>query len=118
MMHFKNRKICVLGNTGGGRDTWKRPEMGRIADEACEKVILTNEDPYDEDPRAIVLAMARGMRPPLIIMDRREAIRAALMSGADGRCRSHFWQRHRPVHHGSARRAAPVERCGSCPRRA
>ena len=33
----KNRKICVLGNTGGGRDIWKRPEMGRIADEACEK---------------------------------------------------------------------------------
>ena len=81
----KNRKICVLGNTGGGRDTWKRPEMGRIADEACEKVILTNEDPYDEDPRAIVDAMARGMkRPPLIIMDRREAIRAALMAARTG----------------------------------
>ncbi|MBI2409943.1 UDP-N-acetylmuramyl-tripeptide synthetase [Candidatus Kaiserbacteria bacterium] len=73
------RKICVLGNTGGGRDTWKRPEMGRIADEACDTVILTNEDPYDEDPRAIVLAMAKGMaRKPEIIMDRREAIRAAL----------------------------------------
>lgn len=75
----KRRKICVLGNTGGGRDSWKRPEMGRVADEACEKVILTNEDPYDEDPRAIVEAMARGMRrAPEIIMDRREAIRAAL----------------------------------------
>ena len=73
------RKICVLGNTGGGRDTWKRPEMGRIADEACEQVILTNEDPYDEDPRAIVEAMAKGMaHAPEIIMDRREAIRAAL----------------------------------------
>ena len=77
---FPNRpKICVLGNTGGGRDSWKRPEMGRIADEACEKVILTNEDPYDENPRAIVDAMAKGMRrAPEIIMDRREAIRAAL----------------------------------------
>lgn len=73
------RKICVLGNTGGGRDTWKRPEMGQIADEACDKVILTNEDPYDEDPRAIVDAIAAGMkRAPEIIMDRREAIRAAL----------------------------------------
>ena len=77
---FPNRrKICVLGNTGGGRDTWKRPLMGRIADEACEQVILTNEDPYDEDPRAILEAMARGMRrTPLIIMDRSEAIRTAL----------------------------------------
>jgi UDP-N-acetylmuramoyl-L-alanyl-D-glutamate--2,6-diaminopimelate ligase len=77
---FPNRKkICVLGNTGGGRDAWKRPEMGRIADEACDKVILTNEDPYDEDPKAIVDAMARGMkRIPEIILDRREAIRSAL----------------------------------------
>lgn len=75
----KQRKICVLGNTGGGRDTWKRPLMGRIADEECEKVILTNEDPYDEDPRAIIDEMTKGMkRVPEIIMDRREAIRAAL----------------------------------------
>jgi UDP-N-acetylmuramyl-tripeptide synthetase len=73
------KKICVLGNTGGGRDTWKRPEMGRIADEACEKVILTNEDPYDEDPRNIVEEMAAGMkRTPEIIMDRRAAIQVAL----------------------------------------
>lgn len=73
------RKICVLGNTGGGRDTWKRPLMGRIADDACETVILTNEDPYDEDPTAIVEAMKTDMkREPQIIMDRREAIRTAL----------------------------------------
>ncbi len=73
------RKICVLGNTGGGRDTWKRPLMGRIADEACAEVILTNEDPYDEDPRAIVNAMTCDMqRTPKIILDRRVAIRHAL----------------------------------------
>ena len=82
---YPGRKICVLGNTGGGRDTWKRPEMGRIADESCEKVILTNEDPYDEDPRAIVEAMAKGMkRTPEIIMDRRAAIRAALRAARPG----------------------------------
>lgn len=82
---FPNRrKICVLGNTGGGRDVWKRPEMGRIAEEACETVILTDEDPYDEDPRAIIDAMAAGMSPGgrrsklQIILDRRSAIRAAL----------------------------------------
>ena len=81
----KNRKICVLGNTGGGRDTWKRPEMGCIADEECEKIILTNEDPYDEDPLQIVEAMARGMkRTPEIIMDRRSAIRAALRAARQG----------------------------------
>lgn len=76
---YPGRKICVLGNTGGGRDTWKRPLMGQIAETACEEVILTNEDPYDEDPDAIVKAMAEGMkRAPRIIMDRREAIHTAL----------------------------------------
>ncbi|MFZ3043956.1 MAG: UDP-N-acetylmuramoyl-L-alanyl-D-glutamate--2,6-diaminopimelate ligase [Minisyncoccia bacterium] len=80
-----HRKICVLGNTGGGRDVWKRPLMGRIADEACDKVILTNEDPYDEDPRDIVNAMLPDMkRTPEIIMDRREAIRAALHAARPG----------------------------------
>lgn len=81
----KQKKICVLGNTGGGRDTWKRPIMGRIADESCEKVILTNEDPYDEDPRTILDAMTKDMkRAPEIIMDRREAIRAALRAARTG----------------------------------
>ena len=82
----KETKVCVLGNTGGGRDTWKRPEMGRIAGTYCKKVILTNEDPYDEDPRAIVKAMARGVENESkvsIIMDRREAIREALSSAPD-----------------------------------
>jgi UDP-N-acetylmuramoyl-L-alanyl-D-glutamate--2,6-diaminopimelate ligase len=79
------RKICVLGNTGGGRDSWKRPEMGRIADEHCETVILTNEDPYDEDSEVIVGAIAKGMRrPPIVIMDRREAIRAAIQAARPG----------------------------------
>ncbi len=82
---YPQRKICVLGNTGGGRDTWKRPEMGRIADEMCAEVILTDEDPYDEDPRQIVEEMARGMqRAPRIIMDRREAIRTALTLARPG----------------------------------
>jgi UDP-N-acetylmuramoyl-L-alanyl-D-glutamate--2,6-diaminopimelate ligase len=74
------RKICVLGNTGGGRDRWKRPEMARIAEQACDTVILTNEDPYDEAPEKIVNEMAAGMKEkkPEIIMDRRAAIRTAL----------------------------------------
>jgi UDP-N-acetylmuramoyl-L-alanyl-D-glutamate--2,6-diaminopimelate ligase len=78
-----NTKICVLGNTGGGRDSWKRPEMGRIADAHCDTVILTNEDPYDEDPKKILTAMAMGMkRKPIIVMDRREAIKEALRTGS------------------------------------
>ncbi|MCA9357377.1 hypothetical protein KC872_04140, partial [Candidatus Kaiserbacteria bacterium] len=43
---FPNKhKVCILGNTGGGRDTWKRPEMGAIAETYCDQIILTNEDP-------------------------------------------------------------------------
>ncbi len=73
------RKICVLGNCGGGRDTWKRPEMARIAEKHCHEVILTNEDPYDEDPDAIVQQMkdAFESKEPKVIMDRRLAIRHA-----------------------------------------
>lgn len=77
-------KICVLGNTGGGRDTWKRPLMANIAEQFCEEVILTNEDPYDEDPMAIIEDMARGMKSkkPTIILNRREAIRTACEKAA------------------------------------
>ncbi len=80
-------KIGILGNTGGGRDTWKRPEMGSIAERYCDRVILTNEDPYDEDPRAIVEAMAKGIENKVkldIIMDRRLAIKTALEECPDG----------------------------------
>ncbi len=53
--------ICVLGATGGGRDKWKRPEMGRIAAEYCDHIILTNEDPYDEDPNQILAELESGI---------------------------------------------------------
>ncbi len=74
-------KVAVLGNTGGGRDTWKRPEMAKLAEQYCEHVFLTNEDPYDEDPHAIVAEMAAGItnKAKLTIeMDRRQAIKKAI----------------------------------------
>lgn len=74
-------KVGVLGNTGGGRDTWKRPEMAHIAEQFCEHIFLTNEDPYDEDPKKIVNEMAKGVESKAkltIIMDRRRAIAAAI----------------------------------------
>jgi len=87
---FPNRhKVCVLGNTGGGRDTWKRPEMGAIAEKYCDQIILTNEDPYDEDPVKIVNDMKAGMSadaPVEIIMDRREAIKKAIEITPYGGC--------------------------------
>lgn len=72
-------KTCILGNTGGGRDTWKRPVMGKIAGDSCDRVILANEDPYDEDPMKIIEEMQKDMtEKPVVILDRREAIHDAL----------------------------------------
>ncbi|MDO8521508.1 MAG: UDP-N-acetylmuramyl-tripeptide synthetase [bacterium] len=75
-----HQKICVLGNTGGGRDAWKRGVMGGIADTYCAHIILTNEDSYDEDPQKILDEMKAGFKKqtPEIILDRRLAIRRAL----------------------------------------
>ena len=84
---YRNKQIiCLLGSTGGGRDKWKRPAMGKIADEFCSAAILTNEDPYDEDPRGIVQDIAAGFtrQKPRIVLDRRTAIRSALAEAKDG----------------------------------
>ena len=80
------RIIVVMGSTGGGRDQWKRPEMGKIADAYCDVAILANEDPYDEDPHKILGDIAKGFsqHEPKIIFDRREAIAAALREARPG----------------------------------
>jgi len=83
--------ICILGSAGGGRDKWKRPMMGRVAAKYCDEIILTDEDPYDEDPREIVEQVKSGIVEAgyskeniLEIMDRREAIALALRSANKG----------------------------------
>lgn len=84
----KSKKlVCVLGATGGGRDIWKRPEFGKIAAEFCDAIIVTNEDPYDEDPGAIADAVITGIpagAPWEKIMDRGEAIREAIRTARKG----------------------------------
>jgi len=78
---LKGKLICVLGSAGGGRDKWKRPEMGRIAAKYCQLVILTNEDPYDEKPESILDHIISGFSPDTNyykILDRREAIKKAI----------------------------------------
>jgi UDP-N-acetylmuramoyl-L-alanyl-D-glutamate--2,6-diaminopimelate ligase len=74
------RKICVLGGTGGGRDKWKRPKMGEVASRYCDEIILTNEDPYDEDPEKIISDIRTGIsnNKVEVIIDRRRAINRAL----------------------------------------
>jgi UDP-N-acetylmuramoyl-L-alanyl-D-glutamate--2,6-diaminopimelate ligase len=85
---FKDKpKVCVLGNTGGGRDTWKRPEMATVAETYCDHIILTNEDPYDEDPKKIIDDMVKGLSSTeklTVIMDRKKAIQKALELAPQG----------------------------------
>lgn len=76
-----NKMICVFGACGGGRDRWKREKLGEIADRYCQKVILTNEDPYDEDPKNILKEIEAGIENKIKvtkILDRRKAIRETL----------------------------------------
>ncbi len=79
---FKNKVIIgVLGNAGGGRDTWKRPKMAQIAEQYCDHIILTDEDPYDEDPQKIIDEMYTAITDKSIVeieIDRRKAIRKGL----------------------------------------
>jgi UDP-N-acetylmuramoyl-L-alanyl-D-glutamate--2,6-diaminopimelate ligase len=66
--------ICVVSGTGGGRDKWKRPVMGKVAATYCARVIVTNEDPYEEDPLKIIEQVASGAGARAeIIEDRRKA---------------------------------------------
>jgi UDP-N-acetylmuramoyl-L-alanyl-D-glutamate--2,6-diaminopimelate ligase len=54
--------IVVFGATGGGRDKAKRPKMGKIADENAHYIILTNDDPYEEDEWRIINQIAEGIK--------------------------------------------------------
>ena len=78
----KETLITVVG-CGGNRDATKRPEMAAAAVKLSDKVILTSDNPRDEDPDEIIRQMKEGitgedMRKVLSITDRREAIRTAV----------------------------------------
>jgi len=81
-----NKIISVFGSAGGGRDKWKRPELGRIASENSDMVIICNEDPYDESPDEICQQIAAGCKKtqPEIILDRRQAIARGLSLAQTG----------------------------------
>jgi UDP-N-acetylmuramoyl-L-alanyl-D-glutamate--2,6-diaminopimelate ligase len=80
--------ICVLGAAGGGRDKWKRPEFGAIAERYCDDIFLTNEDPYEENPNEILDQIQSGILSNSSkvhrILDRKEAIKAALVKAREG----------------------------------
>jgi UDP-N-acetylmuramoyl-L-alanyl-D-glutamate--2,6-diaminopimelate ligase len=82
----KPRIISVFGSAGGGRDKWKRPELGKIASQNSDIAIIANEDPYDEDGLKIADDILAGCdkSKTQIILDRREAIAKALSLAQEG----------------------------------
>ncbi len=87
----KGELICVLGSAGGGRDKWKREEMGRIAGELCDRIVLTNEDPYEEEPAQILEGIKSGISKTQFsisnlreVMDRKEAMKTAIGLAKEG----------------------------------
>jgi len=87
-----NKIIHLLGSCGGGRDQSRRPILGTIAGDQADYVIITNEDPYDEDPQMIISQVASGAENSgkklnynlFEISDRREAIAKALLLAETG----------------------------------
>lgn len=84
--HFRTgteQVITVIG-CGGNRDKTKRPLMASIACRFSDKVVITSDNPRDEDPLEIIREMKTGIGPTetkktVIMADREEAIKTAIM---------------------------------------
>lgn len=85
-------KLWVVFGSAGRRDVAKRPAMGRVAAALCERVVVTDEDPREEDSREIIEQIAAGARDAthrdgeelLLIPDRTEAIAFAVAHAEAG----------------------------------
>jgi UDP-N-acetylmuramoyl-L-alanyl-D-glutamate--2,6-diaminopimelate ligase len=77
--HCRGALWCVFG-CGGDRDPGKRAQMGAIADELADQIIVTDDNPRSENPQAITQAILSGItsRSVRVIHDRAEAIATAL----------------------------------------
>jgi len=88
---IQGKMICVFG-CGGDRDRGKRPQMGRIAADLSDQVIVTSDNPRTEDPQRILQDIVAGIpdaatRPTTslqVIGDRAEAIRTAILQAQPG----------------------------------
>jgi UDP-N-acetylmuramoyl-L-alanyl-D-glutamate--2,6-diaminopimelate ligase len=83
-----NFVVCVVG-CGGNRDRGKRPAMGEVAARCSDRVLLTTDNPRDEDPSEIISEMIAGIPKPLrprvqVVEDRQEAISQACSTAHEG----------------------------------
>jgi UDP-N-acetylmuramoyl-L-alanyl-D-glutamate--2,6-diaminopimelate ligase len=77
-----DRRLIVVFGAGGDRDQGKRGPMGFAVGETADIAVVTSDNPRSEDPAGIAEAVADGVRAagaePVVVIDRREAIAAAL----------------------------------------
>jgi UDP-N-acetylmuramoyl-L-alanyl-D-glutamate--2,6-diaminopimelate ligase len=78
----KNEQLITVVGCGGNRDKAKRPVMGGIASDMCNKAIFTSDNPRNEDAEVIISEMETGVAPQnykriLSITDRKQAIKTA-----------------------------------------
>ena len=77
--------VCLFG-CGGDRDKTKRPEMAAVAEKLSDRLVVTSDNPRTEEPEAIIEDILKGLTSrskTLVITDRREAIRTAIMTAPD-----------------------------------
>ncbi len=73
----KGRLVIIFG-CGGDRDQSKRSLMGQVAQEYCDEIIITNDNPRSEDPLSIARGILKGCPEAILILDRTKAIEFAL----------------------------------------
>ena len=75
--YTEGRLICLFG-CGGNRDATKRPKMAAAAAEYADRLIITSDNPRNEDPEAIIGDILKGIEntdiPYDVVVDRRDAI--------------------------------------------
>ncbi len=84
--HVEADLWCVFG-CGGDRDRGKRAEMGAVAQQHCDHIVLTDDNPRSEDGDAIIADIRGGLAPatvPLVERDRAQAIRQAVARARSG----------------------------------
>ena len=77
---FKNRKISIVFGCGGDRDKAKRPMMGKIANQYCDRIYLTDDNPRYENPKTIRASIRKNINKSKIyeISNRANAIKKAI----------------------------------------
>lgn len=73
------KKIILVFGCGGDRDKGKRKEMGLIANNFADQIIVTSDNPRNENPKKIMLEIVSEISKPFVMIeDRREAIKNAI----------------------------------------